>query len=296
MVKVFLRGGLGNQMFEYAAGLAVAEKNRSELALDTTFLLDRWPRRNFTYRALELGIFALEPRFTPLSRLAARLPLPGIWLGLDLLGLRLREKLGWEKVIREKNREFEPNILDAKGNITLYGFWQDERYFRDIAPRVRSAFAFREPLSSSAGGIAGEMAECESVSLHVRRGDFAAFKNVEKLMGGTDLDYYARALKRVSELTRNPKIFVFSDDLEWCRENLSIDQPTVYVPPALGGPGGSGHMRLMSLAKHNIIANSTFSWWGAWLNANPGKIVIAPKHWYADGTRTEIVPESWTKL
>ena len=296
MIRVFLRGGLGNQMFQYAAGLALVERNKDELILDATFLLDRWPRRNFTYRNYALDVFDLKPRFTLLSRAARALPLPGVWMGLDLLTIGIRNAIGTGKFVGEKSLKFDPAILENKGNVTLFGFWQDERYFREVERDVRGAFVFKDELNGEAAEIAKEMGEWDSISVHVRRGDYVKTAVVAKQMGGTDIDYYARAVELITKKAGRPKIFVFSDDVEWCRENLKFSQPVAFVPAEIGGRSGSTHMQLMSLSKHNVITNSTFSWWAAWLNRNPEKMVVAPKKWFADGTYAEIVPEAWTKI
>src|SRR5258708_1638123 len=113
MVTVFLRGGLGNQMFEYAAGLRLAKKKNTALSLDSVHLSDRFPRKNFTYRIYDMDIFNIEPRFTTLSKIANTLPIPGIWLGLDLLLIGLRDALGIQKILQEKSERFDPAVLAA---------------------------------------------------------------------------------------------------------------------------------------------------------------------------------------
>lgn len=297
MVTVFLRGGLGNQMFQYAAGLNLAKKNGTTLALDTVHLRDRFPRPRFSYRTYDLGVFTVEPQFTALSRLADKLPVPGAWLGLDLLGIAFRQMFGATKVIREKSSAFDPSVLDARGNVLLYGRWQSEKYFAGVKDDVRAAFRFRRPLQGEAKALAEKIAGCNSVSLHVRRGDYATFKNVERLMGKTDLGYYGRATKYVAGRTKNPEFFVFSDDIAWCRVNLKLSFKATYVDDASRGPKAAFHLELMSRCKHNIITNSTFSWWGAWLNANPQKIVIAPKNWYTDpAVKSDIILPGWIKI
>jgi len=297
MVTVFLRGGLGNQMFQYALGLNLAKKNNAPLVLDSVHLRDRFPRPRFSYRTYDLDAFALSPRFTPLSRAANAFPLPGVWLGLDMAGIGARQLFGIETVVREKNYAFDPSILAARGDLLLYGRWQSERYFEEVKDDVRAAFRFKEPLEGEAKELARKIAACNSISLHVRRGDYAAFKNVERLMGATDIAYYGRAARYMADRVEDPRYFVFSDDIAWCRANIKIPAPTTFVDDASRGPKAAFHLALMSLCKHNIITNSTFSWWGAWLNANPGKIVIAPRHWLADpAIKEDTIPERWTKL
>lgn len=306
-VTVFLRGGLGNQMFQYATGLNVAKKNDAPLVLDTVHLSDRFPRPHFTYRTYDLDVFTLGvPRFTGLSRAAKAVPIPGVWLGLDMLGIGLGQAVGSEKVVREKNYLFDRNVVSARGNVLLYGRWQSEKYFAEIADEVRAAFRFRHPFEGEAKALAEKIRGSNSVSLHVRRGDYAAFKNVAAIMGETNLGYYAAAARYVAEHARagggeparDPHFFIFSDDIAWCKENIKLAFPATYVSATSEGPKASWHMELMSLCRHNIITNSTFSWWGAWLNNNPQKIVVAPKHWLTDGNGDDkdIVPERWIRL
>jgi len=298
MVTVFLRGGLGNQMFQYALGLHLAKKNNTTLVFDTVYLRDRFPRKNFAYRTYDLDVFAITPRFTALSRVANAAPIPGIWLGADLLGATVREFAGMQKMVREKSDFFDPAVLEERGNLLLFGRWQSEKYFEEIAEEVRITFQFRESLTGEAKELGKRIRSANSVSLHVRRGDFAAFKNVAQLMGKTNLPYYQRAATYIGERVKNPEFFIFSDDIAWCKENLKLSYPATYMPPSATGSKAAFDLELMSLCKHNIIANSTFSWWGAWLNRNPEKIIVTPRIWYADGRGSEpdLLPERWIKI
>ncbi len=295
MITVFLRGGLGNQMFQYALGLTLAKKNDSALLLDTVFLSDKFPRKDFAYRTFDLDIFTLTPHLTPLSYLADSLPVPGLYLGIDLAFATMKNALGIQNILREKNNFFDPLVLRTKGNLFLFGRWQSERYFEEVANEARSAFKFRYPLEGEAASVGDLIETANAISIHIRRGDFATSQTVVKLMGSTDLAYYERAARYMAERVKNPHFFVFSDDVKWCEEHLRTGFVTTYV--AVAGPKGAYHMDLMSRCKHNIIANSTFSWWGAWLNDDPNKIVVAPKKWFADETEEgDIVPKSWVRL
>jgi hypothetical protein len=300
MVTVFLRGGLGNQMFQYALGLDLAKKNNAPLVLDTVYLRDRFPRPNFAYRNYDLDVFNLDAHFTPLSRAANALPMPGVWLALDLAGIAARRALGMQKMIKEKKEhEFDPAVATARGNIFLWGRWQNGKYFKDSEEDVRRAFTFRAPLEGEAKKIAAQIdAAASSVSLHVRRGDYAAFKNVEKLHGKTDVPYYARAAAYVASRVKDPRFFVFSDDIPWCKENLKLDLPVTFVEGSAAGPHDAFHFELMARCKHNIITNSTYSWWAAWLNRNPAKVIVAPQRWYLDPKMDEadMIPAGWVRL
>lgn len=278
MVTVVLRGGLGNQMFQYAAGLNLAAKKRKALLLDTTLLNDRFPRRQITFYKFNLDIFDLEPSFTALSRISEKVPVPGLWAGLDILKIGAARAFG--------------------GADLLFGFYQNESYFKESEELVREAFTFKYPLAGEAAEIAGKIQAVNSISLHIRRGDYVNFKNNEKIFGKMDVAYYERAMAYVAERVKNPHFFIFSDDIEWCKKNITSRLPLDYLLPSSAGPNNSFHFRLMSLCRHHVIANSTFSWWAAWLDRNPDKIVIAPRQWQmippldAGG----IVPATWVRI
>jgi hypothetical protein len=317
MITVFLRGGLGNQMFQYALGLNLARKNKTGLVLDTTFLNDRFPRKQFTYRTYDLDVFDINPHFTALSKISSAIPVPGAWLGLDFTLIAAKKALGLQRLVKEKGEgTFDPEVLRTGGNAVLWGFWQGEKYFADIADDIRTAFKFRHSLEDprkvlTAGkgigeiDVAGEdlarvltekIRSCNSVSLHVRRGDYLLPK-YEKEYGATDAPYYDRAVRYVAERVPDIHVFVISDDPAWSAEKLKFSVPATYLDYASAGPKNSFHLELMSLCKHNIITNSSFSWWSAWLNRNPGKIVVAPERWHANGGKDDdIVPAAWIRM
>lgn len=296
MITVLLRGGLGNQMFQYAAGLGLAIKNNVPLALDTTVLNDRFPRKEFTYRTFDLDLFTLSPRFTTLSRISSNVPVPGLWAGLDLAGIGARKILRVQKVIFEKEPHvFDPVISATIGDIMLIGRWQNEKYFSDIESDIREAFQFRYPLEGRAKELKEEIVSSQSVALCVRRGDFVNFESVKEMMGDTNVSYYNRAVAYINKRVKNPSYFVFADDVEFCKKNLELPSSTVYIDKL--GPKWSFHLELMSLCRHSIITNSTFYWWGAWLNPNSDGIVITPARWYVDReTQPEIASQGWIKM
>ena len=296
MITVFLRGGLGNQMFQYALGLHLAKRNHADLHFDTTFLHDRFPRRQFTYRTFDLDIFAIDPRFTALSKISGTVPIPGLWLGADLASASVKDIFGTQRIIREKkDGVFDPAVLTSPSSVFLYGFWQSEKYFAAIAEDVRQAFRFRYPLEGEATNFADQIAATNAVSVNVRRGDYLLSANLKRL-GETGLSYYERAAAYIAERIRDPHFFVVSDDVAWCREHLRLGFPTTYVSAASGGYKQNFHLQLISQCKHHIITNSTFGWWGAWLNRSPSKIVVAPKIWHSGMENDDIVPKEWIRL
>lgn len=295
MIKVFVRGGLGNQMFQYAAGLAAAKKNNTKLVLDTAYLNDRWPRKEFTYRKLDLDVFGIKPKLTWLSWLSEKFPIPGLWAVLDLLAIKARNILGIQKTIKEKELHAYDSRVLSTNNALLFGYWQNEKYFSDIEVDIRSAFKFREPLNKEALVLKEKIEATESVAICVRRGDFVNFANAKKMMGDTNLEYYQKAVAYIQGKIKNPQFFVFSEDSAFCRENMNLPQNTIFIEKL--HPRWSFDLQLMSLCKYSIIANSTFYWWGAWLNSYKDKIVIAPAKWYADRpTSPEIFPKGWVTM
>lgn len=298
MITVFLRGGLGNQMFQYAAGLHLAKRNQASLALDVAYLNDRWPRKEFTYRTLDLDIFGIKPRFTLLSRVSNHFPVPGLWAALDFAGIQLREALILQTVVREREpNTFDPEVLKVGGSVLLFGYWQNEKYFKEIESDIREAFQFKIPLDDYAQKLKKEIESSESVALCVRRGDYVQHQSAKALMGDTNVDYYAKAIAHINERVKSPRYFVFTadDDIEFCKQTLNVPANTVYIGKL--DPKWSFHLELMSLCRHSIIANSTFYWWGAWLNPHKNKTVIAPARWYADREKQpDIIPKSWITL
>jgi Glycosyl transferase family 11 len=298
MVTVFLRGGLGNQMFQYAAGLALAKKQGTSLLLDTTFLNDRFPRKQFTYRTYDLDVFDIKPKFTLLSEVSAQMPIPGLWLGLDLVAIKGADIFGTQKLLKEKkDYVFQEAVFNENTSALLWGFWNTEKYFDDAQNEVRDAFRFRPSENAAIIAAKKEIVNSNAVALHVRRGDYLLPKHA-KVYGTTDVSYYDRAIAYMAERVKSPTFFVFSDDIEWCRENIKTSFPAVFMTDETRGPKASGHLELMSLCKHNIIANSTFSWWGAWLNANPEKIVVAPKAWDQGSLdqKKDVIPQGWVTI
>jgi hypothetical protein len=299
-IIVFLMGGLGNQMFQYSAGFDFARKINGELFLDTTFLNDRFPRAGFTYRKYDLDVFNINPQFTKLSKISSSLKIPGVWLFSDLMMTKLQNKFGNLEVVRERDNNYFSKLNEAietnSKNYFLFGYFQSEKYFIDSAKELRNEFSFKNEFSDNEKKIADRIKNLNSVSIHIRRGDYITSKKAKRVMKEFGSDYYKKAIGEISKKISDPHFFVFSDDIEWCKENLKIEFPTEYLGNDTAGYKNSRHLQLMSLCKHNIIANSSFSWWGAWLNNNPEKIVIAPKDWFNDRDENDLVPRVWKKV
>ncbi len=283
MIATRLMGGLGNQMFQYAAARRLAIKHDTELVLDLSWFA-RQPRAD-TARRYELDSFPIVGRHT--SR-----PVEGGRLSRILATLKAANT---PHRMVEHGPRLQAEVLDAPNDTLLVGYWQSEKYFLDEEAQIRRDFAFDAPVSPRARALA-ESIDGSAVSMHVRRGDYVSHGRARQFHGVLPIDYYERAAAVLSERVRNPHFHVFSDDPDWCRTNIKLPSTTTFVSHAGSTPYED--MFLLSVCSHHIIANSSFSWWGAWLSTSPGKMVIAPRMWFADETQdtSDLVPESWTRL
>lgn len=292
MIIVKLIGGLGNQMFQYAAGRQLAHVHHTDLLVDTSFLESN-PNGAYTKRELELSAFNLDlkiatsddikrfniERSNKFSRALQR-HLPVLFTNL---------------YAAESGVSYQKEFLNYPKNSYLDGFWQSEMYFKSIEAILIKEFSPRDPINDENQRWIEKISSCESVSLHIRRGDYVTSKNAQEHHGNLDLEYYSKALKMVKEnCSKDFEVFVFSDDLEWCRANLKLNDP-VYFVDANQDRNFHLDLYLMSHCKHNIIANSSFSWWAAWLNQYKNKYVIGPANWFSDKTIDikDLIPPTW---
>jgi hypothetical protein len=281
MVTVRLIGGLGNQMFQYATGRAIAHRRQVPLALDLRAFPDH-DNRNYS-----LDVFNIMAKLTD----------GGIMRLGRLRGLCSRVRIpGLPYVWLERGYTFDPSVLDAPGNLYLAGYWTTEKYFKDVEDILRKDFSFKNAPTDQNAGVADRIRSVNSVSVHVRRSDYVTNPVATQFHGTCSLDYYREAVGFIASRVTNPEYFVFSDDPDWTRENLRIDGPTTYVTHNTID-NGYEDLRLMTLCRNHIIANSTFSWWGAWLAA-PGGLVVAPKRWMNNTTvdTKDVVPERWMRV
>ena len=295
MIIIKLQGGLGNQMFQYAIGRKLSILNKTELKLDLNFLLDRTPRPNFTYRDYNLNIFNLKVEFATQEQIKPFVNYPDNKIKIKIYTYLFLVKNN--KYINEKQPTCEPDIFKLTGNIYLDGYWQTEKYFSDIKNILYNDFTIKIPQDKKNQEIAEIIKNSNSVSIHIRRGDYIENKQTYNVHGVCDLDYYNNCINLLLKQIENPRFFIFSDDHQWATENLKLDYPITFVDHNDGSKNYED-LRLMSQCKHNIIANSSFSWWGAWLNSNPEKIIIAPQKWFSVTTRNikDLIPDSWIKL
>ena len=292
MIIVCLKGGLGNQMFQYAAARRLASLHKVSLKLDLSWFGDDLSGVTPRSYALDPFFIHAEPAtYQEIARLYE--PQAGrIRRLLNSINPRYRKTH-----IRGQNFHFDPDILQLPDNIILDGYWQSEKYFSNIDSVIRSDFTVRAEPEGRNREVAAVINESNAVSIHLRRGDYVSdAKNVARYWVCSN-DYYMRAIKLVTEQVERPHFFVFSDDPDWVREHFIMPHPMTLVDH--NGPDQAHEeLRLMSHCSHHIIANSSFSWWGAWLNPRPDKIVIAPLRWFNDPTidTSDLMPATWLRI
>jgi hypothetical protein len=292
MVITRLIGGLGNQMFQYAVGRRLAHEMGVELKLDITGF------QSYKLRTYSLGNLNIQENFATLEEIKA-LTKPTI-AGRILAKLWHRSPRPPKTYIREKHFHFDPNILKLSDNVYLEGYWQSEKYFADIAGILRQEFTIKTPQTGKNKELGEKIATCESVSLHIRRGDYACNPHTKDVHGLCGIDYYFRCVEQISQMAKKPHFFIFSDDPKLPRDSFKESYPTTFVNHN-GADEDYEDLHLMSQCKHHIIANSTFSWWGAWLNGRSDKIVFAPSQWFAKEEQasrkmTDLLPANWIVL
>ncbi|MGC1496168.1 MAG: alpha-1,2-fucosyltransferase [Sulfitobacter sp.] len=201
---------------------------------------------------------------------------------------------GQPKLHREKSLGYDPAIKTWADESYLHGYWQSDQYFASIVDHLREVFVMTPKMSPENAAMAEQIKSGPSLALHVRRGDYVALGETAVC----DQAYYTAALHAVTDgLPETPRVFVFSDNPEWARDNLDVPFEKVVVD-LNGRETAYEDMRLMSLCQNNIIANSTFSWWSAWLNNNPNKRVAAPARWFANTHQhnPDILPKEWIAI
>jgi len=192
-------------------------------------------------------------------------------------------------------------------DLYLSGYWQSERYFKNIENLIQSDFTTTAEPNQENKTLMEEMSRVNAVSLHIRKGDYLSNNKYKDFFGGLDISYYKNAIDHIQQKVSSPKFYIFSDNIEWCRSEFNNLQNTLFIDHNLGNQSYMD-LVLMSKCKHNIIANSTFSWWGAWLNKNSDKIVIVPNNWFQTNFNKksvykskhydtkDLIPEQWLKL
>jgi hypothetical protein len=275
MIVVTLMGGMGNQMFQYALGRNLSLKYNIPLKIDLSFLKNKNMGANFIYRDYDLNIFNVYEDF----------------------------EIGQVNVkrINEPNFQYSSNISDMVtnspgDNFLLNGYWQTPKYFEEFEEQIRKDFTFRDKVEDADDHIKDMLVKIKStnsVLLNVRRTDYLN-TNYHGVMGNEYLD---KGVELIESKVENPHYFLFSDDVEWCKENIKYENMTI-VDHSYKGDRFSYYLQLMKNCKHFIIPNSSFAWWAAWLNEGEDKIVITPEKWFTDSNinTSDLIPDNWIRI
>lgn len=291
MKIVNVRGGLGNQMFQYAFGRSLS----IELGEGVLYCLHDYKKNKF-HNGFEIqdifDIHISEASKYELKELFGVFGSPRI---LNFLSRNSFFNVFGSKILNEDTKLLTKN-LNKINNSILFGYWQSDEYFSFAKEVIRSDFTFKKPLNEINSNLIKVIANSNSVSIHIRRGDYLSSGSNGSIHYIQPREYYETAIEILNSKLLNPVYYFFSDDMKWVRENIKSPKQCVYIDHNIG-PESYVDMQLMAACKHNIIANSSFSWWGAWLNDNPEKIVIAPKNWFIDKRPTcGLVPSTWINV
>ncbi len=288
-----IRHGLGNQLFMAALGVRLAHENKVRLIFDSSAYLSDHSRK-YQLNAFSIAATTLSTPSVESLKLS-----PFRYLNPQYRRARRIASMRRRHYVRERFWQFDEGILKLAAPVYLDGYWQTERYFSDVDGLIRQQFQLREPIGERRRELLKSIgrAGSSSVSLHVRRGDYVELAQSGELFRLCSLEWYQRAMAMIAEIVPAPQFFVFSDDPTWARANLPENWPRVFVEPGDDGKDFED-LHLMANCRHHIIANSTFSWWGAWLNASRDKKVIAPAVWFATPTidQSDIIPSTWISL
>ena len=279
-IRIKLTGGLGNQMFQFATGFAIAKKNNVRLSLDLNYI-----NRRQLFNGFELEkVFNIYSKVSFLNK------------ALSFQSINFKEILNKIDVtfynFKEPHFHYTSKILDIPKHSFLDGYWQSELYFKDYSKEIKKIFNFSDKLDEQNELISNDINQSNSISIHIRRGDFLLKRNDNHYINLKE--YYLKAINESSKFFKNPKYFIFTDDPSWVTDNFVLDH-SYFIVAVNQGTKSFYDMHLMSLCKSNIIANSSFSWWGAWLNSKKDKIIYAPKNWFKDKSIStdDLIPNSW---
>ncbi len=289
-VIVRLVGGLGNQLFQYATARAVALRNDAELLIDASWFSSSLDRS-----------YALTP-FCINARVLESVPAHTVSKGflqraIQRYGFRLGVHKFGKPVFTEKSFYFDPTVTKLCAPIYLDGYFQSEKYFSDFKQVILDDLQLRNPPRTETQIMLDRIKETDSIGVHIRRGDYITNPNANAYHGVCSMDYYRRGLEVVAKNLFRPHCFVFSDDPVWVHKNLKFDLPFTLID-IHGLDEAHEDLRLMSACHSYVIANSSLSWWGAWLGHRKGKQVVAPEKWFLKGNinTNDLLPNAWVKV
>lgn len=283
MIIVSINGGLGNQLFQYAFGKHLEHLHNDEVLFDLSAFDD--PKyRPFALHHFNVTIKKAAPNKLPFT----------FRKNFKKFGLisKLLNKVAYPyHLVTQKEFNFNASYLEKIKNSYYWGSWQSEQYFSGVKETIKNHFTFKDiDFSEQEKTIYQKINSTNSICLHVRRGDYLG----SKLHPVCNISYYQQAIKLIAEKIENPHFFIFSDDLAWCKSNISMEYPHEFVNTIEDW----GDFRLMSHCQHYIIANSSFSWWAAYLGKHEEKIVISPKNWFnnIECSTKDLLPEMWSAI
>lgn len=278
-------------MFQYAIARSIAYTNQTDFKLDISGFESLKPP--YTPREYELGNFNISEHFATTDEIQR-------YNKKKSLVTTVFEKIfppGYHYYYEKKKFNYDPEVFKLKGDIYLEGYWQTEKYFENIENVILNDFTVKTEPAEKNKALLDKIKNCNAVAVHIRRGDYVTNPQTESFHGSCDLSYYRKCVALIVKRVSDPHFFVFSDDPKWAKENLQIDFPATFS--SHNGPDrGYEDLRLMRHCKHFIIANSSFSWWGAWLSRNSDKIVVAPKRWMRkeDIVTKDLIPDGWLSI
>ena len=316
MVIVKITMGLGNQMFQYAAGLSLSKEKGTILKVDTS-----------SYQGYKLRKYELDTFFGITTPEASREEIQALWYNhpliktwnkilpgkkIRVLGLPYEERIIQRNLLAffdffypphkrttytEPHYYHDKNFFNANKKLYLHGYWMSWKYFHKYDEDIKKAFVVRKELVEHLSEITGYIQRENSVSIHIRRTDYTS-PAVIKLKGILPLSFFKRGIDYIRQKTGEVTVFIFSDDIQWVKENFQLEGvAVVYIDNTISN-SAIEDFYLMMKCRHNIISHSTFGWWAAYLNSNDKKIVVAPRKWYAVSRfkSIDICPPSWTLI
>ena len=298
-------GGLGNQMFQYAFGLMLVNKFEQQVCLDISWF------NYHTNRKLNLKEFKPILKFRKRDVFFIILGNILIWLSEHFRFIRMLRPVFHLRNIEEyicsieqkfiytkiQGRNFNLDMLKNNKNYYLEGYWQNPEYFEGIRKTILKNFSFPKLKNFEDSRLQNKISDSESIAIHIRRGDYIKNPTINQFHGTCSLEYYKKAAELIASKVTNAKFFLFTDDPNFVKDNFGFLPNTTLVSDS--NRSDIDELNLMHSCKHFIIANSTFSWWGAWLSQHPEKIVVAPKQWFKNvetNKKCKIIPKDWTRI
>ena len=294
MILIRFWGGMGNQMFQYAAARALAAKHNTIVKMDTDLITNFDPHNTVFKFYYELGGFKIK------SNIATSYDKKKFLSSNCNIVERIFYKVGRlfnPKMYYRQSDIYSNDFWDIKDNTCIEGRFQSENYFKPFEDIIRKEFEFNISLPDYVKPLETKINSSNAIGIQVRRGIIKT-PHYYKIMGAMEPEYYQKGIDIITEKQKNVEIFVISDDIEWCKENLKFSYPTTFLTDDIASNNHHVQLYLLSCCKHFVIPNSSFAWWGAWLSSNKDKVVVAPKTWFLDKSYhgEDTVPDSWIKI